>query len=186
MTLTTIRMSINQKNMTIKTKRLVLRPFRPDDADTAHEYAGDLETTKYMIHLPNRTRQETAEFIQKTIAEWEKEKPSFYEFAVVCGDKHIGGVSIYLDESGREGEIGWIINKTYQGNGYATEAAKAVLDFAVHTLKVKKITAHCDYRNEPSRRVMRKIGLSPERGDGVRRYKDSDEDVPELMCSKAF
>jgi RimJ/RimL family protein N-acetyltransferase len=59
----------------------------------------------------------------------------------------------------------------------------SVLQFATNKLKVKKLVAYCDYRNKPSFHVMRKIGLSLERDDGTRRYKDSATDIPELMYS---
>ena len=169
--------------MMIKTKRLVLRPLEPGDLDTAHEYAGDPAITGYMMYLPNKSKRETGQFLRQAAAEWSKAEPQFYEFAVTLDHKHIGAVSVYLDESGQEGELGWIIHRDYQGHGYATEAAKAVLDFAFDTLGVKKAVAHCDYRNEPSYRVMRNIGLSLERNDLTRRYSGSDEDVQELMYS---
>ncbi|SHN67509.1 GNAT family N-acetyltransferase [Desulfitobacterium chlororespirans] len=172
-----------EKGFAIKTERLILRPLERNDLDTAHEYAGDVENTKYMIHLPNNTIKETEQFLQRIAAEWEKDNPSFYEYAIILGGKHIGAVSVYLDESRQEGELGWLISKMHQGNGYGTEAAKAVLDWAINELKVKKIVAYCDYRNEPSFHVMHKIGLCLERDDGTRRYKGSDIDIPELMYS---
>lgn len=167
----------------LETERLILRPLELNDLETAHAYAGDLTNTKYMVYLPNHTLQETEEFLQEVVIEWEKDKPQFYEFAVILDDKHIGAVSIYLDDNREIGELGWIINKIYQGNGYATEAAKAVMNFTVDQLKVKKIVAHCDYRNEQSIHVMRKVGLSLERDDGARHYKDSDEDIKDLVYS---
>lgn len=166
----------------IKTERLILRPLDLKDLDTTHEYASDIETTKYMYHLPNKTVKDTEQFLQRVVAEWGKEIPSFYEFTIVLDEKHIGAVSIYLDESKQKGVLGWIINKSYQGNGYATEAAKAVVQYAFDKLKVKKVVAHCDCRNEPSRQVMRKIGLSFESED-ERRYKDCDEYIPEFKYS---
>lgn len=170
-----------RKEYVIKTERLMLRPLGTDDLETTHAYAGDAETTKYMFYLPNDTIEETGQFLQNTAAEWEKDNPSFYEFAVILEGKHIGAVSVSLDESRREGELGWVLHRDYQGKGYATEAAKAVLDFAVSRLKVEKIVAHCDARNQPSQRVMRKLGLTLERDDGTRRNRGSDEAVQELM-----
>lgn len=169
--------------MVIRTERLILRPFEISDLATSHEYASDVETTKYMVYLPNKSMNETEQFLQKVVAEWAKDNPSFYEFAIILDKKHIGAVSVSLDKSKQEGELGWIINKLYQGNGYATEAAKAVVGFAFNHLKVKKVVAYCDYRNEASCQVMRKIGLSLERDDGTRRYKDSNKDIPEFMYS---
>ena len=169
--------------MTIDTARLVLRPFQPEDLTTMHAYASDPENTEFMLYLPNRSIEGTERFLRRAIAEWEKDKPQFYEFAIVLDGKHIGAVSATLDESGQESELGWIIHKDHWGKGYASEAAKAILDFALEKLKVKKVIAHCDYRNKASIRIIEKIGMTLERDDLTRRNKNDDEDVQELMYS---
>ena len=169
--------------MTINTVRLVLRPFQPGDLSTMHAYASDPENTEYMLYLPNRSIEGTERFLRMAIAEWEKDKPQFYEFAIVLDGKHIGAVSAALDESGQESELGWILHKDYWGKGYASEAAKAIMDFAFEELKVKKVVAHCDYRNVASIRIIEKIGMTLERDDLTRRNKSDDEDVQELMYS---
>ena len=77
------------------------------------------------------------------------------EFAVMLGDALIGAVSLYLKDDELEkgdGELGWILRKPYWGGGYACEAARAVIDFAGQTFGLVRIVAHCDARNEPSRR----------------------------------
>ena len=168
---------------TIKTERLILRPLTLSDLNTAHEYAGDAEHTRYMVYLPNDTIQETEYFLQKVASEWEKETPRYYEFAITLDGRHIGAVSVYLSEDMKTGELGWIINKKHQGNGYVTEAAMAMLNFSRSTLKTDKIIACCDYRNAASRRVMQKIGLVLESDKGTRRYKGSDEEIQDLTYS---
>jgi RimJ/RimL family protein N-acetyltransferase len=167
----------------IQTVRLILRPFVIDDLDTTHAYAGNPENTEYMIHLPNETKQETEQFLQRVINEWRNDLPRFYEYAITLRGRHIGAVSIYLDAHREEGELGWIIHKDYQGNGYASEAAKAVMAMALKKLGLKKIVAHCDCRNTPSVKVMQKIGLSLERDDGLRRYKNNNKEFREFMYS---
>lgn len=87
----------------IKTKRLLLKPLGPEYLQTVHAYASDLENTKYMMHLPNETIEETLEFLKSAEAEWKKETPSFYEFAVLCEGRHIGAVSVYLEEDAAGG-----------------------------------------------------------------------------------
>jgi len=164
----------------LKTPRLLLRPLTPADEETVHEYAGDRENTQYMMYLPNETRKETAAFLQRVAAEWQKDEPGFYEFAIVLNGAHIGAVSVALDKSRQKGTLGWIVCRKQQGKGCATEAAKAVADFALRTLGVRKLVAYCDARNAASCRVMQKIGLTLEREDGTRRYRGSDEDVAEL------
>ena len=169
--------------MTIETERLILRPITLSDLDTTHEYAGDARHAQYMLFLPNDTIQATEQFLQNAVSEWEKAAPQFYEFAITLAGKHIGAVSIYREPDSEACELGWIINKNYQGNGYVTEAAKAAMNFSVNMLKASRIVAHCDHRNAASYRVMQKIGLTLESDSGTRRYKGTDEDVQEFMCS---
>lgn len=144
--------------MELITERLVLRPLALKDLQTTHEYASDKDTCKYMIFLPNKTIDETAEFLQAVERNWNAEKPMSYEFAICLDGRHIGAISI-AHESKLVGEIGWILNSAYQGRGYCTEAATALVRFAKTALKLSKIVAHCDTRNIASYRVMEKLGM---------------------------
>lgn len=167
----------------IKTERLLLRPLSVNDLNTAHEYSSDFNNTYFMMHLPKENIEETYNFLLCVTKEWEKENPAFYEFAIVLNNLHIGAISLYLDEERTYAEIGWILHRSYQKLGYATEAARALMDFAFNTLHIKKITAHCDYRNIPSYRVMEKIGLKLESDNGVRFYTKRNETAKELTFS---
>lgn len=167
----------------IKTNRLLLRPLNISDLDSVHVYASDEENTAFMVWLPNTTKEETAQFLLNITEEWKKENPGFYEFAITIDGKQIGAVSVTLNKRKNMGELGWIINKQYWKKGYATEAALAVKDFALHVLKVSKLTANCDYRNSSSYRVMEKIGLRLESDNGTRTYPKNGETVKELTYS---
>ena len=109
---------MGRKVMIIHTERLVLKPHGIEYLQTVNKYATDLENTKYMMHLPNRNIDETRIFLEGVTAEWQKETPTFYEFAIILDGKHIGAVSVYLNEDSSEGELGWIIDKDYWGCGY--------------------------------------------------------------------
>jgi RimJ/RimL family protein N-acetyltransferase len=167
----------------LKTDRLILRPLNIEDLDTVHAYASEVENTKYMLHLPNDTIEETSDFLARATNEWKKEEPNFFEFAITLEGKQIGAVSVYLNEQRTEGELGWILNKKYWGKGYATEAAVAVKDFAVNELKVSNLVAHCDFRNTASSNVMKKIGLTLVKDDGIRQYPKTAEIARESMYS---
>lgn len=167
----------------IKTDRLVLRPLCLDDLETVHTYASDQENTLYMLWLPNDSLKETADFLQLVTREWEKDRPDYYEFAVVLDGLQIGAVSVYLDETRKTGELGWILHKKYWKKGIALEAALAVKDFAVNILKVTKVTANCDDRNASSYRLMEKLGLTLENDTGTRTYKKTSETAKELTYS---
>lgn len=167
--------------MNLLTERLLLVPLGLQHLISTHEYASDLENTKYMIHLPNIDISETKTFLEKVQAEWQRSNPQFYEFAILLEDIHIGAVSIYIDDIESEGELGWIISKNYWGYGYASEAAKEIINFAIQELKVRKFIAHCDSENVSSYRVMEKLGMSLAEKTKDRRNRNSNEDREELM-----
>lgn len=166
----------------IKTERLLLRPLDLSDLESMHEYASDKENTMYMCHLPRKI-DETAEFLSSVTKEWEKDMPTFYEFAIELDGIQIGSISVYLSDNRDSGDLGWILNKKYWHNGYATEAAMALKDFALNILQVKKLTVNCDCRNIASSRVMEKIGLKLESDNGIRVYPRRNETAHELMYS---
>ena len=165
----------------LKTSRLVLCPIGPRFFDSTHAYAIDREITRYMLHLPNDSAEETMGYLAGALAEWLKERPRFYEFAILLEGRHIGACSIYLDENGLEGELGWLIVKDCWRRGYAFEAASAVVRYAVDELGVKKFKATCDSENIGSRRVMEKLGMEQVSCTGGRRNKSADCDSFELL-----
>lgn len=155
--------------MELKTERLVLRPLCTQDLDTCNEYAMDVETCRYMIYLPNHTSEETLAFLQGCEENWRGERIDAFEFAITLDGRHIGAVSIAKEEDSME--MGWILNRAYQGQGYAYEAARALMDFAIEVLDCDRIVAHCDTRNAPSYRLMEKLGMQRVE-EGEREYPD--------------
>lgn len=169
--------------MKITTERLILEPLGIRYLQTVHEYASDMENTKYMISLPNTTLGETEAFLQKADQEWRSARPSFYEFAVIYQDRQIGAVSIHLREN-LSGELGWIINKKYWHQGFAYEAAAALMEYSVKELKIRHFIAHCDAENTASYRIMEKLGMSRTDTYGGRKNKSSDEERTEYQYEK--
>lgn len=168
---------------TIKTDRLTLRPLHIRDIETVHAYASNVENTRYMMFLPNETKEETEQFLLNVTAEWGKDTPEYYEFAIMLGDKHIGAISVYPNESQTEAELGWILHKQYWGKGYATEAALAIKDFAIRTLRILRLVAHCDNGNLASYAVMQNIGLRLVNDTAKRQYPKTGEVATEIMCA---
>ena len=165
----------------LSTERLILRPMCTEYLYSAHEYASDRETCKYMMFLPNDSLEETLGFIKDAENEMSEPEPEYYEMAVFLGDEHIGAVSLYLNDTGTSAELGWIINRRYQGRGFAPEAASALLGFAVNGLGIKHFTAHCDTENIASRRVTEKLGMKLIDESGGRKNRLSDEERREYL-----
>lgn len=167
--------------MEIKTSRLLLRPLGMKYLASTHEYSSDREATKYMVYLPDNTIEETADFLKNVDAEWGKDKPEFYEFAILFHEKHIGAISLYLDETGTTGELGWIIHRDYWNRGIVTEAARELLTYSVNVLSVHHFIAHCDSENIASYTVMEKLGMVRVQCSEGRKNKSSDELRKEYM-----
>lgn len=163
----------------IKTERLVLKPLGKNYLNSTIRYAMDYENTKYMCYLPDETVEEAEEFLTNVENEWKKEKPQFLEFAVTYDDEHIGAVSVYFENDA--GELGWIIHKDHWGNGFAYEAAKALIDYAKSEIKVNHFLAHCDTENIASYKVMEKLGMSRTGEWGGRRNKSAVKDSSEYQ-----
>lgn len=165
------------------TPRLILRPLDISDLATTHEYASDPENTAYMMFLPNNTLAESRSFLEHVTAEWQMESPGSYEFAMVYQGRHIGAVSVAMNEARTEGEMGWIVNKKYWRQGLTYEAAVAVRDFALNVLKLTRLVAQCDTRNEASFRLMQKLGFILEVDKGIRTYPKTGEIACEYTCA---
>lgn len=153
----------------IKTERLVIRPVEEGDCEAIHKYAGD-PSIDMMIYLPNETFEETKEFVGFAVSEWKKNDPEDMEYVVLTDNEIIGGVNLERIGDARVYEIGWTLRKDRRGYGYATEAAKALMDHAFNVLNAEQVQAHCDNRNQASEKVMRKLGMVLTDDTGTRTY----------------
>ncbi len=166
------------KPIEIRTERLRLVPLGFRFYDSVCEYATDPENTRYMIFLPE-SPAEAAQFLKDADAEWGKDSPEFYEFAVLYGDEHVGAVSVYFENGA--GELGWILNKKYWGRGITTEAARAMVRYFAENMGTTHFIAHCDAENTASRRVMEKLGMTKTAEYGGRRNRAAAEDSTECQ-----
>lgn len=163
----------------IFTQRLVLTPLGTDHLSTANAYCLDRENAKYMCHLPKRDPEETLAFLKNVEVEWDKERPMFYEFAMIYQDRHIGAVSVYFENG--IGELGWIVNKQYWGNGFAYEAADAVIRYFAANMGTTHFMAHCDTENIASRKLMEKLGMTRTGTNAGRRNRSASRESLEYQ-----
>ena len=155
----------------INPENLVLKPLGKKYLNSTIQYAMDYENTKYMCHLPDETVEEAEEFLANVENGWKKKQPKFVEFAIIYNDIHIGAVSVYFENDA--GELGWIINKNYWGNGFAY--------YTKTEIKVSHFFAHFDTENIASYKVMEKLGMSRTGERGGRRNKSASEDSLEYQ-----
>lgn len=164
---------------TINTERLLIKPIELNDLEDVFRYAND-DSIDMMLFYPHRTIEATTEFINIAVTEWNKEEPIDREYVVVDNGTIIGGINI--EQCGdREYELGWVIAKKYRGLGYATEAARALLDYAFNKLNATKVIAQCDNRNIASEKVMKKLGMTLIDDKGTREYPQTGVISGELL-----
>lgn len=169
------------QDMQINTQRLTLKTLSMAHLQTAYAYSSDPANTQYMMFLPVDSVEETRRLIEDSLAELKKDAPGYYKFAVLLGEKHIGGVGLYFDAAPDIGELSWLFLPEYQGHGYATEAARALMEWAHARLGVNRFIALCDAENLPSQAVMRKLGMVLTDSTGTRKNRGSDELRRELL-----
>jgi RimJ/RimL family protein N-acetyltransferase len=152
-------------NYPLVTERLVLRPFTRGDVDAVHAYRRREDVARYLFDVP-LSREECALAIQQRIGQVTLEAEGDKVVLAVdlaTNGALIGEVSlIWRSVDARQGEVGWIFDPEYQGQGYATEAANAMLDLGFGPGDMHRISARCDVRNEASWRLMERIGMRRE------------------------
>lgn len=147
--------------MRLETSRLILRDYGHADWERVHIYGSDPDFSKYEAWGPN-TVQDTKDFVALMVEDARSVNRWKFDLAVCLkeGELLIGGCGIRRDDAKSDkANLGWAINPQFQGKGYATEAASALIDFGFETLGLSLIYATCDSRNLASARVMEKLGM---------------------------
>lgn len=145
--------------MELETERLRIREFQQSDYEAVYEYSSDPEVVQYMPFGPN-TPQQAQDFLDRVISNQKMENRIDFEMAVTLKENNmlIGGCRVNkVDDI--KAHIGYIFNKNYWGKGYATETAKALVDFGFNELDVHRVYATCEPDNIASKRVLEKVGM---------------------------
>jgi RimJ/RimL family protein N-acetyltransferase len=150
--------------MELTTARLLLRPFRAADHARLHAITGDPQVVRWMDWGPD-TEEDTGVFLRYAVEAEAGDPRRTWKFAVVRAADAVlvGSAELHIESpEHRRGTMGYLIAPAAQGRGYATEAARAVLDFGLTGGGLHRITATCDPENVGSTRVLEKLGMSLE------------------------
>lgn len=161
--MTTIEGTPLRPALPLRTERLVLRPFHPDDAVDVLAYRRRPDVCRYIPSDP-LDESTVADFIAfrqnsvQLVADGDR-----IMLAVELAGQVIGDVLIRIDRLGDgQAEIGWVLSPDFQGHGYATEAARKLTDLSFGELGMQRVWAQLDARNAPSARVCERLGLRHE------------------------
>jgi RimJ/RimL family protein N-acetyltransferase len=144
----------------ITTPRLVLRRPKPSDAVAKYEYGRDPEVARYMDWARHGNLSDAVAFIEGATSRWQSGEEYSWAITVKPEDRAIGSVACRV--RGHAVDLGYVLSRDCWGRGYATEAAKAVFEWAASVEGVYRIWATCDVENAASVRVLEKLGMSRE------------------------
>jgi RimJ/RimL family protein N-acetyltransferase len=160
--------------MRIETSRLTIRSFRETDIAGYAAIVADPEVTRFLAGGSPHSYDQAAAYVRECIESEARE--GFARYAVLLGEtgELIGFCG--FKRRGEDIDFGWRYAREAWGQGYATEAAAAVLDHGANTLGLSRIVAQSATENVGSVRVMEKIGLRFEgfaevRGRRMVRYR---------------
>lgn len=148
----------------IETERLIIRPIEPGDAKDVFEWAGDPAVNRYMPY-PLHTDIRQAE-------EWICSLGDKNEFVFCLKDtgEVVGGGSMSYREAFDAYELGYNLKRKHWGMGYATEASKALIQWAYEELGVREFMARHANANHASGNVIKKCGFQFEKYAKLEKY----------------
>ena len=156
---------MKEKKTEIRTERLLLKGYAASDRDAVIDLLMNEEITRTFM-VPEFESREQAVILFDRLMEIVRQ-PDRIEYGVYLGGQLIG----FVNECGMEGnsvEIGYVIDPSCRGQGYAPEAVTAVIS-ELFRMGFSQVTAGYFEENPASRRVMEKCGMHP-----IDRTEDDD------------
>jgi aminoglycoside 6'-N-acetyltransferase len=151
----------------IRTERLVIRRFRSEDVMAFAAYRSDPDVARYQSWEACTTAQAEM-FVAEMTAIHPGMPGEWYQFAVAdANDELLGDTALCVDaDEPSRSKLGFTFASAHQGKGYATEAARATIDYALERLGVDVVVGITDARNARSMALLERLGMtyvSPER-----------------------
>ncbi len=149
----------------LETERLILRPWKPEDFAPYARFSADEESMRYLGRDGKPTdAAETWRTICLFIGHWYLRGYTLWAVEEKATGEFVGRVGPWKPEGWPDLEIGWAVDRSRWGRGYATEAARAAADWVHRTLGADRVVHLIHERNIRSIRVAEKLGA---RRDGT-------------------
>jgi [ribosomal protein S5]-alanine N-acetyltransferase len=143
---------------TLATARLALRPLGLADAPGIFRYASDAQATRFMVFATHRDIAEARAFAQRCERCWQD--GSAFPWAIMHGADFVGAIELRLRPP--KADFGYILCRAFWGRGFASEAARAIVGWAMAQPAIFRVWATCHPDNVASARVLEKSGLRRE------------------------
>ena len=147
--------------MILTTERLVLRDFVEDDWPAVMAYQRNPLYLRYYAWT-DRTPEEVRDFVAMFLANQQSVPRTKFQLAATLKStgQLIGNCGVRLEAAGaHQADIGYELDPDYWGQGYATEAARAMVDYGFSQLHVHRVWSWCVADNRGSAHVLEKLGM---------------------------
>lgn len=148
---------------TLRTARLLLRPFSPADSDAIFALQSNARVLRYWDSPPWKDRARVERFLAMCGQMEDEGSGARLAIERASDGAFVGWCSLNgWNPDYRSASIGYCLEEAAWGQGFATEAAAALLAWAFATLDLNRVQAQCDTRNAASGRVLEKLGFTLE------------------------
>jgi ribosomal-protein-alanine N-acetyltransferase len=147
----------------LRTLRLLLRSFEPGDIPAIVRLAGAREIAATTINIPHPYTQEDGQnFLAHADQDFRAGRSATFAVTTLQAGELCGAVGLAIAPAHARAELGYWIGVPFWGQGFATEAASAVMAFGFETLRLNRIHASHFAGNTASQRVLENVGLRHE------------------------
>lgn len=142
----------------LETPRLRLRGFSHDDLDAYAEMCADPEVMRFVGNGQTLDRCQAWRNMAMIAGHWQLRGYGLWAVEERSSREMIGRIGLWNPEGWLQMEVGWTLRRTYWGQGFATEAAQAAIDYAVTVLKEQHLISLIKPGNQASIRVAERLG----------------------------
>ena len=144
----------------LETERLYMREFKIEDAHLLVDLNSDSKVTRFTGDGEIKNLEDARQILTTIIFPQYSKKMGRWAVHLKFSDEFIGWCGLKFQEGSEEVDLGYRFFNKYWGKGYATESAKAVIDYGINILKLKNIIALAAKENTASINVLKKLGMT--------------------------
>lgn len=149
--------------MSLRTRRLFLRPIAVSDAEPLFAARGDPEVMRFWDWPAQKNAADVAAVIENHAREIADGSVLWWAVALSCDGPAIGECDLSeIDRHHRRAELGFLFARAYWHQGYASEAAAAVMHYGLDVLRLERLWARIHAGNEASVRLIERLGFARE------------------------
>jgi ribosomal-protein-alanine N-acetyltransferase len=140
----------------LKTKRLLLRKISSKDAEMVYKWMSDPEVLRYEDWTPHENIDFTKGFISWITDDYKTDKTYCWG---IQKDNELIGLAMVADVKEWNGIIAYYLRRDCWSKGYATEAAKIIMNFMFTEVGINRISAKHSIKNPASAKVLKKLNM---------------------------